>query len=51
MEQMSIGARFLDIEKPVLEISLVLAEDVQGWDSFQSRLHLRVLWEHVRTYV
>ena len=42
LEQMPTGARFLDIEKRVLEISLVLAEDVQGRDSFTPRLHLRV---------
>ena len=36
----------------MLEISLVLAKDVQGWtNSFQPRLHLRVLWDmDVRTY-
>ena len=51
LEQMSIGARFLDTEERVLEISLVLAKDVQGWDSFQPRLHFRVLWDmDVRTY-
>ena len=48
---LDIGARFLDIEKRVLEISLVLAKDVQDWDSFQPRLHLRVLWDmDVRAY-
>ena len=37
LEQMSIGARLLDIEKPVFEISLVLAKDVLISASFASQ--------------